>query len=283
METTFICVESMEYLKNLGFEISYVNILDNGLIDIDDLKRHIRNDTILISIGYVNSEMGIMQPIKEIGALIKKHPRIYFHVDGTQAIGKINIDLTNIDLFSFSAHKIYGLKGIGCLYKRENIELENLIHGGKSQSIYRGGTPPVALIVSFAKALRLSLENIETNYEHVLKLNKLLKNSLSNYKYITINSNDNCIPHILNISIIGVKSETFLHALEKHDIYVSTQTACSESFDPSKTIMAVYHDKARAISTIRISISYKTTKEEIDLFLKYFDVEYNDLKFMMGE
>ncbi len=275
--------EVMKHLSTLGFDISYVNILDSGIIDIEHLKELIRDDTILVSICHVNSELGIMQPINVIGDILKQYPKIFFHVDGTQAIGKIKVDLTNIDLYSSSAHKIYGLKGIGLLYKKEKIVLENLIHGGKSLSVHRAGTPPLPLIVSFSKALRLSMVDIDDRYNYVLRLNNLLKEKLLKYKYVTINSNDKCIPHILNISLLGVKSETLMHALEKHDVYVSAQSACSNINEISITLMAIYNDEKRALSSIRISISHITTMEEVELFLKYFDIEYKTLEFMMGE
>lgn len=275
--------EVAEYLSKHGFEISYVNILDNGLIDVEHLKKIIRDDTILVSIAYVNSELGIIQPIKEISEVLKEYSKIFFHVDGTQAVGKTALSLENIDLFSFSAHKIYGLKGIGCLYKNKKIELEIQIHGGKSQSDYRGGTPALPLIVSFSKALRLSLEDIDKKNDHIQKLNNILKETLIKYKYVKINSTDKSIANILNISVIGIKPETFMHALEKHHIYISTQTACSKTNEPSKTIMAIYNDEARAISSLRISLSHKTSIEDINEFLKFFDIEYNNLKFMNGE
>jgi len=275
--------ETVKYLETLGFEISYINVLDNGIINIEHLKSLIREDTILVSVCHVNSEIGIIQPINEIAELLDQYPKLFFHVDGTQAIGKIKVKLANIDLYSFSSHKIYGLKGIGCLYKKESIVLENLIHGGKSQSIYRSGTPSLALVVSFSKALRLSMEDIDYKYEHILRLNKILKDNLAKYKYVTINSNDKCIPHILNISLLGVKSETLMRALEKHYVYVSTQTACSKINELSQSLIAMYNDTEIALSSIRISISHKTTKEEIELFLKYFDTVYNALKFMIGE
>ncbi|MGI6309828.1 MAG: cysteine desulfurase family protein [Bacilli bacterium] len=272
--------EVMNYLKTQGYEISYLNVLPDGTIDLKHLKQLLRLDTILVSIVYVNSETGIKQPIEDVGHILKAYPKVLFHVDGTQAVGKIKVDLNNIDLFSFSAHKIYGLPGIGCLYKQKKIELTNIIHGGQSQSKYRAGTPPLPLIVSFAKALRLSLVNLDDRYTHVLKLNQTIKKALEKYPEVVINSSSEAIPHILNISILNVKPETFMHALEKHHIYLSTQTACSKFDEPSKTLLAIYKDKKRALSSIRISLSHKTTSEEIDFFLKCFDLEYHALNFM---
>ena len=197
----------INYLIDQGFEVSFVKLDSNGLVDLEDLKKLIRDDTILVSINAVNSEIGIRQPIEEIGELLSMYPKIYFHADLTQAIGKIKIDTKNIDLFSFTAHKFYGIKGIGCLVKKDKIVIEPLIHGGKSTTIYRSGTPMPALIVSLAKALRLALENLDDKYNKVLELNKYLKEKLSTYDLVRINSNDACIPYVLNISVLGVKPE----------------------------------------------------------------------------
>ena len=267
----------INYLLNQGFEVSFVKLDSNGLVDLEDLKGLIRDDTILVSINAVNSEIGIRQPIEEIGELLSLYPKIYFHADLTQAIGKIDIDTTNVDLFSFTAHKFYGIKGIGCLVKKDKIVIEALIHGGKSTTIYRSGTPTTSLIVSFSKALRLALNNKNDKYNHVLELNNYLACKLSDYDKVRINSNCKCIPHILNISVLGVKPETMLHALESDEIYISTQSACSASNNLSKAVLSVTNDEERAKSSIRVSLSYLTTMEELDYFLKSFDKCYNNL------
>ncbi len=257
--------EPIKYLESLGFEVSYVKIDKNGVVDLEDLARLIRDDTILVSIVGVNSEVGIVEPIKEIGELVKKYPKCYFHSDITQCIGKVNVNLSNVDLASFSGQKFYGMKGIGCLIKKENIVIEPLIHGGKSTTIYRSGTPALPLIVSMAKALRLCYDNFEEKINHVESLNKYLISKLIELN-VDINSNNYCVPHIVNFSLKDIKPETMLHALEQDDIYISTQTACSEG-DYSKTILALYNDMDRARHSMRISISYLTTKEEIDKFI----------------
>lgn len=267
----------LDYLKSLGFEISYVETNEFGIIDINNLKTLIREDTILVSINAINSELGIKQPIDEIGILLKDYPKCFYHVDLTQAIGKINIDFTNIDLACFSAHKIYGLKGIACLIKKENILLEPLIHGGKSTTEYRSGTPAHPLIVSISKALRLSMQNLNEKYNYVKELNSYLKERLNNFEGVFINSNDYCIPHILNISVIGIKSETLLHALEKYDVYVSTKSACSDETSLSESVLNLTNDKEKAHSSIRISLSSLTTKEELNEFIKYFELCYKKL------
>ena len=265
----------LTYLQKQGFKIDFVKTDEFGRVDIKNLKELITDETILVSIGYINSEIGIIQPIDEIGKLLKEYPKCYFHVDMTQALGKIKIDLTNVDLASFSAHKIYGIKGIGMLYKKENISLEPLIHGGKSTTVFRSGTPATALIASFAKAMRLILEDLDKKYEYIAKLNKMLKEGLK-YDKVYINSNEHCIPNVLNISVVGVKPETMLHALEKYDIYISTQTACSTGTS-SKSVYALTKDEDRSKSSLRISLSHLTKESDIEYFLEKFDVCYKEL------
>lgn len=260
----------LSYLQTLGFEVDFVKTDENGVVDLDDLKRLLRDDTILVSITAVNSEIGIIEPIEEIGEILKDYPKCFFHSDLTQIIGKKKVNLENIDLASFSAHKIFGIKGIGGLIKKEKINLIPLIHGGKSTTIYRSGTPAVALIASLSKAMRLAYQNIEDNYKYVEKLNNKLRNELGKYSTIHINSNDKCLPYILNLSVLEVKPETMLHALEEKEIYISTQTACASSNSYSKAVYSLTGSKALAETSIRISISYVTKEEEIDTFIKVF-------------
>ena len=156
-------LETLNYLSKNNFKVDYVNIKDDGTIDIEHFKKLINEETILVSICVVDSELGIVQPIKEISEIIKKYPKCYFHVDCTQGLGKININFNNIDLASISAHKIYGLKGIGALIKNKNIDIESQIHGGKSTTNYRSGTPALPLMVSLMKAIELLIPNINKN------------------------------------------------------------------------------------------------------------------------
>ena len=266
----------LTYLQKQGFKVDFVKTNEKGIVDLDDLKKLLTDDTILVSVGYINSEIGIRQPIEEIGKILKNYNKCFFHVDMTQALGKIKIDLTNVDLASFASHKIYGIKGIGMLYKKDNISLEPLIHGGKSTTVYRSGTPTPALIASLAKAMRLALTDLDKHYEYVTKLNNKLKEALLKYDNVFINSNEYSIPYVLNVSVVGIKPETMLHALEKYDIYISTQTACSTG-TMSKSVYALTKDEKRAKSSIRISLSYLTKESEIDYFLEKFDVCYKEL------
>ena len=271
-------LETCKYLENKGFIIDYVKIKDNGLIDIDDLERLLTDNTILVSVAYVDSELGIRQEIDTISKIVKKYPKCYFHVDATQAIGKIKVDPTSIDFISMSAHKIFGLKGIGLLIKKDNIVIDNLIHGGKSTTIYRSGTPALPLICSLMKALELVIPNIDKNYEYVSSLSRKIKDNLKKYDNIHINSTENSIPYIINFSVIEVKPETFIHTMEEEDIYLSTKSACSTS-DVSLSVDSIYHNREISMSSIRISLSYKNTEEEIDKFIKAFDKIYNKLVF----
>lgn len=260
-------LECINYLESIGYIIDYVKINDNGLVDIEDLKRLLTKDTVLVSICHVNSEVGFKQNINEIGNILKDYPTTVFHVDGTQAVAKINVDLSNIDLYSCSSHKFYGLKGCGILIKKNNIEIEPIIHGGKSQTDYRSGTPALPLIVSTSKALRLSFNDFDIKYNHVLELNKYLMEKLNTISGIVINSNSNCIPHIVNISCLNIKPETMLHALEEKDIYISTKTACSKDNGDSLTLTTIGKDSSISSHSIRISLSYLTTKDEMDYFI----------------
>ena len=267
----------VSFLQKNGYDVDFVKIDKNGNIDIENLESLIRDDTILVSITAVSSELGIIEDVEKIGLLLKKYPKLFFHVDATQAIGKFKIDFTNIDLVSFSAQKFFGIKGVGALIKKDGINIEPLIHGGKSTTIYRSGTPATQLIASMAKAMRLVSTDLDKHYEYVSKLNKKIRGVLSKYPKVRINSPDGALPYILNISVLGVKPESMQHALESDEVYVSTQTACSVKNAESSAVYALTHDHERSKSSIRISLSFKTTEEEVDLFLKIFDKHYNKL------
>ena len=270
------------YLEKLGFQISYVNNDEEGLIDFEDLKNKIRPDTILVSICAVNSETGVRQPLKTLRQIIKKeNSNTLFHSDMTQAVGKIAVNMHDVDLASMSAHKIFGPKGIGILYKSERVLLVPLIHGSSHHSDLRPGTPPLPLIVAMSKALRIALNDLERKENFVKKLNDKICEEFKKYEKIKINKTKYSIPHILNISLMNINPETFIHAMEEDEVYLSTNTACS-SGDLSTSVMAIYNDKKRATTTIRISISHITTNDEINKFLNFFDIEYQRLNKLMG-
>lgn len=265
-----------DYLKSIGFEISYVKNDSDGLIDFDDLKNLIREDTILVSISAVNSEIGIRQPLKMIRQIIKKENiGTVFHSDMTQAIGKVSVNMRDTDLASVSGQKIFGPKGIGFLYKSSMIKLTPLLYGSTKENI-NPGTPPLPLIAALSKAVRLANENLEKKERFVTLLNEKIVNTLSKYPNILFNKTKYSIPHILNISVMDVMPEVMVHALASHEIYVSSNTACS-SGEVSNAVLAVYNDLNRAKHTIRISLSHVTTTEEINRFLEVFKEEYEKL------
>lgn len=263
--------ETLQQLRE-DISVKYVKFDKFGHIDLDNLNALLQEEPVLVTIHHVNSETGIIQDIEEIGKLIKKYPKTIFHVDGTQSVGKIPVNLDNVDLFSFSAHKFFGIKGIACLIKKENINLLPLISGGDSQTVYRAGTPSVPLIASLAKALRLILEEEDENTLKVVELNKYLRNQLTNLD-VVINSPKDSSPYILNFSIIGKKPETVLHTFELFDIYISSKTACSSKEDYSKTLYALTNNMDISKSSLRVSLSKDNTKEEIDTFIKVLKEE----------
>jgi len=273
--TTFLehssVIAPMNYLTKMGFEVDFVKITDEGIVDLEHLKSLLRNDTILVSISMVDSEIGLKQPIQEIAKILEEYPKCYFHVDCTQAFGKIPVDLTGVDMASMSAHKIYGLKGIGMLIKKENINIEPIIHGGKSTTVFRSGTPALPLIVSLMKAMKLIIPNVSENTKYVSKLDEKICNKLKEYSMVHINSTLNSIPYTINFSLRGIKPETFVHALDEREIYISTKSACSGSNSMSNSVYALTKDKELSNGSLRISLSYMTTEEEVDKFLLIFD------------
>lgn len=270
-------LETLKYLSSQGFIVDYVKIKDDGLVDLEHLKKLLTNDTILVSICAVDSELGIKQPIEEIANIIKEYPKCFFHSDCTQALGKIPINFNCLDFASVSAHKIYGMKGIGLLIKKKNIILDNLIHGGASTTLYRSGTPALPLIVSTMKAIDLIIPNISTNYKYIEKLNISILNKLKEYSDISINSTTNSLPSTINISLKNIKPETFIHALDEYDIFISTKSACSNTKTMSDSVYSVTKDRDRAMHSIRITLSHLTTEEEITKFLNIFDICYKKL------
>lgn len=266
-----------DYLKTMGFEISYVNNDKEGLIDFDDLKEKVREDTILVSICAVNSEIGVRQPLKMIRQIIKKENMgTIFHSDMTQAIGKVSVNMHDVDLASMSGHKIFGPKGIGFLYKSSMVKITPLIYGSGKSNDLKPGTPPLPLIAALSKAIRLANDGLEKKERFVSLLNDKITSSLSKYPNIIINKTKYSIPQILNISVMDVMPEVMVHALDKHEIYLSTNTACS-SGDISNSVIAIYNDINRAKHTLRISLSYVTTTEEVNKFLEIFKEEYEKL------
>lgn len=269
-------ISSATVLQELGFEIDLIPVDRNGFISIDALKQMIRKDTILVSVCSVDSEIGLRQPIEEIGKVLKDYPNCFFHTDASQAIGKVNVDFSDVDLITITPHKFYGLNGFGILVKKKNVSLKPQINGGRSTTVFRSGTPELANIVACSKALDIALSKEEERYEYVKTLSDKVKDKLREYKGVHINNTDNSIPYTINFSIKGIKSLEIQEKLESYDIYVSTKTSCCPVETPSKLIYALTKDKGLSSSSIRVSISHLTTEFEIDEFLRAFDLIYKE-------
>ena len=264
-------------LQEQGYEIDLLDVKQDGTVDLEHLKDLLRPDTICVAITLVDSELGVVQPVQEIAAILKAYPHCHLHVDATQAVGKIPVSFEGVDTMSLTAHKFYGLNGIGMLIKRRNLALEPLIHGGESTTIYRSGTPTVALASSLACALDLAVTDLPGRVDHVAKLNAELRAALSTYPLVRINSPEHAIPHVLNLSVRNVKGTVFQRELDAKGVCVSVKSACSSDGLPSRAVFAVSRDRRNALSSWRISLSHLTTEDEIKAFLQAFDVCYREL------
>ena len=270
-------IASATTMQEKGFEVDLIPVNKDGIISVNEIKKLIRDDTILVCVTSIDSEIGIRQPIEEIGKFLKNYPNCYFHTDATQAIGKVDIDLKDVDLATITPHKFSGLNGFGMLIKKKHVGLKPLINGGRSTTIYRSGTPVLANVVALDKALDIALKNREERYNYVNKFYKIIIEKLKNYDRVIINNTKNSIPFTINFSIKGIKSLDFVKKLEEYDIYVSTKTSCCPSESPSKMVYALTKDKNLASSSVRISLSHLTKEEEINEFLKVFDKCYKEL------
>ena len=264
-------------LQEQGYEIDLLDVKQDGTVDLEHLKDLLRPDTICVAVTLVDSELGVVQPVQEIAAILKAYPHCHLHVDATQAVGKIPVSFEGVDTMSLTAHKFYGLNGIGLLIKRRNLALEPLIHGGESTTIYRSGTPTVALASSLACALDLAVTDLPNRVDHVAKLNAELRAALSTYPLVRINSPEHAIPHVLNLSVRNVKGTVFQRELDAKGVCVSVKSACSSDGLPSRAVFAVSRDRRNALSSWRISLSHLTTEDEIKAFLQAFDVCYREL------
>ena len=263
-------VAPSNYLAGLGYDVSVIPLCEDGKIDLKKLEEELDNETILVSICSVDSELGTVQPIKEISKILKKYPNVIFHTDATQAIGKVDIDYSGVDFITFAPHKFFGLNGFGVLVNVNGNKLTPIIHGGKSTTIYRSGTPVTANVVALGKAFDLAINNLNERKKHIEELNKVLRKEFKKIKCVHINSPEDAIPNTLNISLINKDTKKVLKELENKEIYLSTTTACSLGSSPSKSVFAITKDNNLASNTIRISLSHLTTLDEINKFLKEF-------------
>ena len=264
-------LQTMQYLEEQGFEVTYLPVDENGRVRLMDLEEALRPDTILVSIMHTNNEIGSLQPIEEAGALIKRvNPKTLFHVDAVQGYGKFRIypKRMHIDMLSVSAHKIHGPKGVGFLYVGDNVKIRPVIFGGGQQRGLRSGTENVAGIAGMAKAVEEIYKNFDADHERMYGLREMFVDGVQKMDGVRVNGlcGQDSAPHVVSVSFAGVRSEVLLHALEEKGIYVSSGSACASNHPDtagSATLRAIGLPKELLGSTIRFSFSVFTTEEEI--------------------
>ena len=269
-----------ELEKDFGYRISYLHINNEGKVSLDELKSLIEDDTFLVSIMAVNNEIGSVNNIEEIAKYLKQFPKIVFHVDGVQALGKININYKDVDMITFTGHKIHGLVGSGCLIKRKGISLEAIINGGGQENNIRSGTYSLPLISTLALAISKAIKNQQDCFNKVKVLsNKLLEELKLMSDLIAINSNNKENPFVVNFSLKNHKASVVVEALSNRKIFVSSISACHSRGEPvSYVVKALTHDDVLAHNTIRISLDAQNTLEEVDIFIKEFKEIIGGLK-----
>lgn len=267
-------LQTMQYLEEEGFRVTYLPVDGNGRIRLEDLQKAMTKETILVSIMHTNNEIGSLQPIAEAGALIKSmNPRTLFHVDAVQGFGKFRIypKKMDVDLLTVSGHKIHGPKGTGFLYVNEKVKIKPIIFGGGQQNGLRSGTENVPGIAGLAKAVEMVYADLDRDVERLYGLKRKFVEGVSRIEYVKVNglTGRDSAPHVVSVSIRGIRSEVMLHALEDKNIYVSAGSACSaRKPQPSATLKAIGVEKDLLESTLRFSFSIFTTEEEIDYTLQ---------------
>ncbi len=273
-------LNSMKQLEKLGFEVTYLPVDENGRVSVEELKQALRKDTILVSVMAVNNEVGTIQPIKEIAQVLADHPKVHFHVDAVQAVGKGLTDLImdeRVDLVTFSGHKFHAPRGVGFLYKKSGRKLASLLSGGGQEKNLRSSTENLPAIAAMAKALRLLLENETKNVAHEQAIRQKVFEHLQEFDKVTLFSqlDDKFAPHILCFAIAGVRGETIVHAFEDQGVFISTTSACSsKKGQVSSTLHAMQVDDKIATSAVRVSLDENNTLAEADKFNQIFDDIY---------
>ena len=270
-------LETFRELEHRGFILDYVNVDENGFIDLEHLKSLLTKETILVSVMHVNNIFGAIQPIGKIVELLKDYPKIHFHVDGVQGVLKEKIDLTRIDSYSISAHKFHGLKGTGLLYLKSRRTTHNITFGGGQENGLRSGTVNVSGAVSLAKALRLTQEKVNDVKEKHYEYKKLIVDELSAIEHVIINSplQNDFVDSIINISLPKIKGEAIINALNERGVMVSTTSACSSrTFHLNEALYARGLSRENIEGSIRVSFSYETKLEEVKKFIEVFKDEY---------
>ncbi|BDR72152.1 cysteine desulfurase IscS [Clostridium tetani] len=265
-------LHSCEFLKRNGFEITYLAVNDEGLISLEDLKNAIKDNTILVTIMFANNEIGAIQSIKEIGKICRER-KVLFHTDAVQAMGHVPIDVKdmNIDMLSMAGHKFYGPKGIGALYIRKGVRIENLIHGGGQEKGKRGTTENVPGIVGIGKAIELATEHLYEEKERLTKMrDRLIEGLMNKIPHTKLNgpTGDKRLPNNVNLSFIGIEGETLLLDLDFEGVCASTGSACaSGSLDPSHVLLSIGLSHGIAHGSLRLTLGEGSTEEDVDYIL----------------
>lgn len=275
--------ESAAWLKTQGFEVDYAPVDALGFVKVDALASLLRPDTTLVSVMAVNNEIGSIQPIHEIVALLEDRPTISFHVDAVQALAKVATEVylpERVDFATFSSHKFHGLRGVGFVYIKEGKKITPLLTGGGQEKEMRSTTENVAGIAATAKALRLAMENQEVFASKTQQLKEVIRKELANYPDVTIFSGeDHFAPHILTFGIKGVRGEVVVHAFEEFDIYISTTSACSsKAGKPAGTLIAMGVDKSIAQTAVRLSLDIENDMSQVEQFLTKFKLIYEQTR-----
>jgi cysteine desulfurase len=259
--------ESFAQLEQEGYRVTYLPVSESGHVRLEQLEEALTDDTILVSVMHINNEIGSIQPIEEIGRLLKRYPKTLFHVDAVQSIGKLPVCIEDfgIDLLSASAHKLRGPKGVGFLYVREGISLQPMFTGGTQEFGYRAGTQNVPGIVASAKAMRMSLESMEQREQRMKRLKQKLIQHIDGLPELKLNGAEPSASHILHFSYPGMKPEVIIHMLEQHRIMASTKSACSSKDDkPSRVLLAIGVSREQAAGGVRISFGDEHEEQDID-------------------
>ena len=275
--------ESAAWLMTQGFEVDYAPVDARGFVKVDALASLLRPDTTLVSIMAVNNEIGSIQPIHEIAALLEDRPTISFHVDAVQALAKVATEVylpERVDFATFSSHKFHGLRGVGFVYIKEGKKITPLLTGGGQEKEMRSTTENVAGIAATAKALRLAMENQEAFASKTQQMKEVIREELANYPDVTVFSGeDHFAPHILTFGIKGVRGEVVVHAFEEFDIYISTTSACSsKAGKPAGTLIAMGVDKSIAQTAVRLSLDLENDMSQVEQFLTKFKLIYEQTR-----
>ena len=275
--------ESAAWLKTQGFEVDYAPVDARGFVKVDALANLLRPDTTLVSVMAVNNEIGSIQPIHEIAALLEDRPTVSFHVDAVQALAKVATEVylpERVDFATFSSHKFHGLRGVGFVYIKEGKKITPLLTGGGQEKEMRSTTENVAGIAATAKALRLAMENQEAFASKTQQMKEVIREELANYPDVTVFSGeDHFAPHILTFGIKGVRGEVVVHAFEEFDIYISTTSACSsKAGKPAGTLIAMGVDKSIAQTAVRLSLDLENDMSQVEQFLTKFKLIYEQTR-----